>query len=46
MWVFFSLSFTVTHVCAGGYHHWCLRLYFQSFSNIQPEINSHKQVIK
>ena len=34
----------MTHVCAGGNHHWCLRLYFQSFSNIQPEISSQKQV--
>ena len=42
----FSLSFPVTHVCAGGYHHWCLRLYFQSFLNIQPEISSQKQTKK
>ena len=28
---FFSkLSFSVMHVCAGGYHHWCLRFYFQT----------------
>ena len=36
------LSFPVMHVCAGG----CLLLYFQSFSNIQPEISSQKEVIK
>ena len=42
-----SLSFSVAHVSAGGYHHhWCLRLYFQSFSNIQPEISSQKQLIE
>ena len=26
-----------------SYHHWCLRLYFQSFSNIQPEISSQNK---
>jgi hypothetical protein len=40
-------SFTVTHVWVGGYHHWCLRLYFQ-FSIIfkhPTRISSQKQVI-
>ena len=30
-------------IIIGGYHHWCLRLYFQSFLNIQPEMSSQNK---
>ena len=44
--LFSSLCLPVVQIYADGYHHWSLRLHFQSFSNIQPEISSEKQVIK